>query len=292
MSARAGNRKRAQQRSPGLVVAVVLLLLAIGLAAWWLLARSGAGTSLGRLSGDLHALHFAPNGSIIYGQHGGFQVTTDGGKTWTAPSGTGDAMAISASPQQPEVVYQAGHDLFLKSTDGGETWQEPGFGNLPGTDVHGFAVAPESGQLYANVAGQGTYRSADGGEIWNFVSSAPARAMALAAGPGTPPVLYAATMDQGIIHSNDGGINWQQTAAVPGMSMSGLYVHPESGNVYATGQQGVYRSSDAGESWTALGPDEPMALVAADAKDENKLMAISQSGKVYRSDDGGASWVK
>jgi photosystem II stability/assembly factor-like uncharacterized protein len=294
----AATRKSDKQGTKGrqtwlwLTIGLVLLT---ALAAWSLGSRNASGGTLGQVSGDLHALHFAPGDRILYGQHGGLQISTDGGETWTPPSGTGDAMAIASSPDAPEVIYQAGHDLFLKSTDGGETWTEPGFGNLPGTDIHGFAVAPETGTLYANIAGQGLYRSSTGDNTWEFVTSATAGAMALAAGPGTPPVLYASTMDQGIIRSDDGGQggqNWQRTATVPGMSMSGLYVHPESGNVYATGQEGVYKSTDKGESWAALGPDEPMALVAAETEDEAQLIAVAQQGQVYHSSDGGQTWNK
>jgi photosystem II stability/assembly factor-like uncharacterized protein len=294
----AATRKSDKQGTKGrqtwLWLTIGLVLLA-ALAAWSLGSRNTSGRALGQVSGDLHALHFAPGDRILYGQHGGLQISTDGGETWTPPSGTGDAMAIASSPDAPEVIYQAGHDLFLKSTDGGETWTEPGFGNLPGTDIHGFVVAPETGTLYANIAGQGLYRSTADENTWEFVTSATAGAMALAAGPGTPPVLYAATMDQGIIRSDDGGQSgqaWQRTATVPGMSMSGLYVHQESGDVYATGQEGVYKSTDKGESWTALGPDEPMALVAAETEDEAQLVAVAQQGQVYRSSDGGQTWNK
>lgn len=294
----ASTRKSTKQSTKGrqswLWLTIGLVLLA-ALAAWLLVFRNASGGALGQVSGDLHALHFAPGDRILYGQHGGLQISTDGGGTWTPPSGTGDAMAIASSPDAPEVIYQAGHDLFLKSTDGGETWTELGFGNLPGTDIHGFAVAPDTGVLYANIAGQGLYRSPEGDNSWEFVSSATAGAMAIAAGPGTPPVLYAATMDQGVIRSDDGGQSgqaWQQTAMVPGISMSGLYVHPESDNVYVTGEEGVYKSTDKGESWTALGPDEPMALVAAETEDEAQLIAVAQQGQVYRSSDGGQTWAK
>ncbi len=240
----------------------------------------------------MHALAFAPEGRIFYGQHGGLQISSDAGTSWTSPSNTGDAMAISSSPAQPEVIYQAGHDLFLKSTDGGGTWSAPGFGNLPGTDIHGFAVAPENGWLYANIAGQGLYRSTEADGSWEFVSPATGGAMALAAGPGDPATLYAATMDQGLLRSGDGGASWQGVTQVSGMSMSGIYAHPASGNVYVAGQQGVSRSADGGQSWTALGPSAPMALVAAQPEGENQLMAVSQQGQVYRSDDGGATWLK
>ena len=292
------NKKppKASRKRLSLVWLVVATVLALGLGAWWLAARGQVAPSqdagLGQLGGDLHALSFAPEGRILYGQHAGLQISSDGGRSWTRPSNTGDAMAIASSPAQPEVIYQAGHDLFLKSTDGGETWTEPGFGNLPGTDIHGFAVAPENGWLYANIAGRGLYRSTGSDDTWEFVSPATAGAMALSAGPGTPAVLYAATMDRGLIRSSDGGESWQPVTPPGGVSMSGLYAHPVSGTLYLAGQEGIYRSADQGQSWETLGPDVPMALVAANADDERELVGVSQQGQVYRSDDGGETWLE
>ncbi len=279
-----------------LTARLVVAVLALGLGVWWLTARNGAITvqnaGLGQLGGDLHALTFAPEGRIFYGQHGGLQISRDAGTSWTPPSNTGDAMAIASSPARPEVIYQAGHDLFLKSTDGGDTWNAPGFGNLPGTDIHGFAVAPENGWLYANIAGQGLYRSTNAEGNWEFVSPATGGAMALAAGPGVPATLYAATMDQGLLRSGNGGESWQSVTQLSDMSMSGIYAHPVSGNIYAAGQQGVSRSADGGQNWATLGPNTPMALVAAQPENESQLIAVSQQGQVYRSDDGGATWLK
>lgn len=287
-NARKGEAKRRPGRTALLVGAVALAL--IGLLSWYGLSNKG-GTSLGRVGGDLHSLLITADGRIIYGQHSGIQVSDDGGKSWTAPSGTGDAMALAVSPDDPDVLYQAGHDLFLRSEDGGETWQRPGFGNLPGTDIHGFAVAPVGDSMYANIAGQGLYLSSDGGENWEFVTRATGDAMALAAGPGEPPVLYALSMSQGPVRSDDGGNEWLRIRGAPKTSMSGIYVHPVSGNLYLAGQGGVYRSEDRGNTWQELGPDgPPMALVAADPKDEQKLVAIAQNGQVYRSDVGGKSW--
>lgn len=274
-------------RTKGPIVFGVVALALAGLIAWFGLGRDGGG--LGRLGGDLHSLHVTADGRFIYGQHQGVQISTDAGKTWTPPSGTGDAMALSAWVEEPETIYQAGHGLFLVSEDGGRSWQEPGFGNLPSTDIHGFAVGPKGDALYANVAGQGLHVSWDEGKTWEFVTRATADSMTLGAGPGEGPTLYALSMSQGPIRSEDGGNTWSRIGGVPGAR--GVYVHPRSGNLYMTGEGGVYRSSDRGATWDELGPSVPMALVAADANDEQMLVAIAQSGQVYRSDDGGESWL-
>ena len=289
MSATRGSRRTpATKKRLGagpFIVGIAALAIA-GLIVWYGVGGGGAG--LGRVGGDLHSLFVTADGRFMYGQHQGIQVSSDGGKTWTPPSGTGDAMALSASVEEPDIIYQAGHNLFLKSEDGGRTWQQPGFGDLPSTDIHGFAVGPEGEALYANVAGQGLHVTWDGGTTWDFVTRATGDSMTLAAGPGGP-TLYAVSMSQGPIRSLDGGNTWSRIAGVPGAR--GVYVHPRSGNVYFAGQNGIYRSTDRGATWEELGPSVPMALVGADASDEEKLVAIGQSGQVYRSEDGGESWI-
>ncbi len=276
-------------RTPILVgVGAIIALGVVGTLLWQAFRPAPSGESLGRLEGDMHALVFAGDGRVLYGQHGGIQVTGDGGKTWSAPSGQGDAMALG--PSGASTLYLAGHDVFQKSADGGRTWTSPGFGDLPGTDIHGFAVAPSSGWLYANLAGKGLYRSTDGGRVWQAISPATGGAMAIAAGPGTPPTMFAATME-GIVRSTDGGANWQAVSSASSLVGMALAVDPKSGAVYASSTSGVVRSEDNGTTWTALGgPDEAVALVAIDPKDGTRLMVLSGTGQVYRSDDGGKTW--
>ena len=279
---------RPKSRAPLLTGAIVgaVVIAALGFA---LLKPNGSGgETLGKLEGDMHSLLFTSDGRVLYGQHGGLQVTSDGGKTWSAPSGQGDAMGLGAVGDK--TLYLAGHDVFQKSLDGGKSWTNPGFGNLPGTDIHGFSVAPATGWLYANLAGKGLYRSTDGGKDWQSVSPATGGAMVLVAGSGSVPTLFAATME-GIIRSTDGGANWQALPSSSSLVGMALAVHPKSGTVYASSATGLMRSTDNGESWQALnGPGEALALIATDAKDEAHLMVVSGTGQVYSSRDGGQTW--
>lgn len=269
----------------GVMVGAVVVA-ALGFA---LLRPSGSSSdTLGKLEGDMHALMFTSDGRVLYGQHAGLQVSSDGGKTWSAPSGQGDAMGLGAVGDK--TLYLAGHDVFQKSLDGGKTWTNLGFGNLPGTDIHGFGVASATRWLYANVAGKGLYRSTNGGKLWQFMSSATGGAMVLAVGSGNVPTLFAATME-GLVRSIDGGVNWYITPNSSSLVGMALAVHPKSGAVYASSATGVMRSKDNGETWQALnGPGEALALIATDAKDETHLMVLSGTGQVYSSINGGQSW--
>ena len=268
----------------GIVGAVVITALGFVL----LTPQTPNTETLAKLEGDMHSLLFIDNDRVLYGQHAGLQVSSDDGKTWTAPGGQGDAMGLGMVGDK--IVYLAGHDVFQKSLDGAKTWTSPGFGNLPSTDIHGFSVAPTTGWLYANLAGKGLYRSTDGGKNWQLVSPTTGGAMVLVAGSGSLPTLFAATA-KGIIRSTDGGVNWQALPSSSSLVGMALAVHPKSGTVYASSATGLMRSTDNGESWQTLnGPGEALALIATNPKNETQLMVVSGTGQVYSSRDGGQTW--
>ncbi|GGM58211.1 S-layer protein [Deinococcus arenae] len=262
---------------------------------WWVGALTGAGLLLAAyvgwprpaaatLSGDFHALRALPGGTVLYGQHAGVARSTHGGRTWSAPDGAGDAMALAVLPGQDTLIL-AGHDVLKRSRDGGVTWQNQGFGNLPGTDLHGFAVRPDRpGTWYANVAGRGLYRTADG-VTWQAVSPATQDAMTLAAAPGGR--LYALSMSQGLVTSPT-GVDWARVTRAP--AAVAVDVHPVSGAVYLAGPDGVSRSLDGGQRWETLRLPEGARLVTADPQDDRQLLSVGESGRVYRSSDAGRTW--
>jgi photosystem II stability/assembly factor-like uncharacterized protein len=277
----AKSRPRTRRRS--LVVAGVVVAALLGALGWWQFQSRTAGPSL--LTGDFHSLQLLPGGRLLYGQHEGVSVSVDGGRSWSASDGAGDAMALSSRSGQ---LIMAGHDVFRISRDGGSTWQNLSFGTLPGTDIHGFAAT--QGAWYANIAGRGLYRSQNQRD-WQFVSGATGGAMTLAAGPGAYPRLYALTMQDGLIIS-DNGTSWQRASDAPQAAMSGLDVHPVSGDVYLAGPAGVARSRDRGATWENLQLPEGALLVTSDPANEQNLYAAGESGRVYRSLDGGTSWSR
>ncbi|MBF8286090.1 MAG: hypothetical protein HW378_5005 [Anaerolineales bacterium] len=158
-----------------IVSGVIVLGLALG--GWWLYARnpaqSGNAQPLSRLSTrDFHSLAFSPTepDTVFFGHHDGLLVSRDGGRTWRSTAlQNADAMALAAPAANPQVMYAAGHDVFLKSTDAGQTWQ-PVSTNLPGTDMHGFAVDPQdASHVYTHVVGSGIFSSQDGGTTWTLL---------------------------------------------------------------------------------------------------------------------------
>jgi len=300
---KASKRKqqtRPRQMSRWLIVSGVIVL-GLALGGGWLYARnpaqSGNAQPLSRLSTrDFHSLAFSPTepDTVFFGHHDGLLVSRDGGRTWRSTAlQNADAMALAAPAANPQVMYAAGHDVFLKSTDAGQTWQ-PVSTNLPGTDMHGFAVDPQdASHVYTHVVGSGIFSSQDGGTTWTLLSSTvPDTTFNLAVGE-TAQTLYAAAGQAGSLHSSDGGQNWSTLSSVPGGGAVALAYSPANKRLYVTtlgNAAGVYASDDGGTHWIPLGLKGTLLAIAISPLDPNRLIAVSDRGDIYASRDGGLTW--
>src|SRR5262245_41847119 len=132
---------------PILVAGFLLALVAVVVVGLSLRRGSSAGggaiTTL--RTADFHSLAFSPDNPniVFFGHHNGLKRSEDGGLTWSAlvDRSNFDAMSLAMSRANGRQLYLAGHDIFQVSMDGGATWQAVAH-NLPGTDIHGFAMSP------------------------------------------------------------------------------------------------------------------------------------------------------
>ncbi len=203
---------------------------------------------------DYHSLLVNPSNSqkLMLGTHVGLYVSSDGGRHWRFDALSGDDAMNLARPAGA-TVWLAGHQVFMKSGDGGTTWSDVRPAGLPSLDIHGFAVDPRNASiLYAAVAGQGLYRSGDGGRSFSLASDqVGGNVMALAALPDGR--ILAGDMQQGLLESSDGGASWKQRLHAQVM---GLAVNPTDPKRLLTTGAGVrtfYRSADGGKTWSAVG---------------------------------------
>ncbi len=280
---------------------LLLILVVIGLIFFSRAGRSSA-PRVGVLeTSDFHALAFSPENPnvVFFGHHNGIMRSDDGGRTWTAlvDRPNFDAMGLVVSRANARQIYIAGHNVFQVSADGGASWQ-PVAHNLPGTDIHGFTMSPDnSNRLYAFVAGQGGFQSADSGRTWQpFSGALPQDVMGLAAASGDPPTLYANSMSQGVLRSADAGQSWISVTNGPSNVFT-LAVDPSAREtIYAGGDSGLYKSIDGGATWSKLPfPAANVVTLAISPAQSNVVLAVSvqgQQGLVYRSEDGGHSWGK
>jgi photosystem II stability/assembly factor-like uncharacterized protein len=292
------RRKKEKEtgRRYGWVMWVALVAIAAGGAFW--LAKSqaqGGGEAVEPpASGlpntpDYHSLLVDPADPqrIFLGTHGGLYESTDGGRSWEFATLEGqDAMNLARTPE--ETLWTAGHDVLAKSDDGGQTWTDVRPEGLPSLDLHGFATDPRNPRsLYAAVAGEGLYHSADAGATFSaFSSEVGADVMALAVAPDGR--ILAGDMRLGLLTSSDGGKTWRQTLRE---GVMGLAINPsDPARVLATGR-GIFLSTDGGKNWKQVRPVGPGAGPAAWApSDPQTGYVVGFDRTFYTTTDAGASW--
>lgn len=271
----------------GAAVFAVVAGVAIGLAV----SRSGGSSNSTGLPNtpDYHSLLVNPSNprNLILGTHQGLYVSGDGGRHWRFDSLSGsDAMNLARPAGR--TIWLAGHEVFKKSADGGASWVDVRPSGLPGLDIHGLAVDPRRpATLYAALAGQGLYRSADGGRSFILASRDVGGAvMALAVLPDGR--ILAGDMRQGLLVSRDDGGSWQRLLAG---QVIGLAVNPaDPSRLVATGS-GIALSTDGGRTWrSVLDLSQGAGPVAWSKSNPKVAYVVGFDRTLYRSADSGRSW--
>lgn len=238
---------------------------------------------------DYHSLLVDANdpNRVLLGTHVGIYESVDGGRKWTFAGLEGDD-AMNLVRQPGGVLWVAGHGVLKRSENDGATWTSVEPDGLPGSDVHGFTIDPDDpGAFYAAVAGEGLYRSEDGGESFEEVSSAVGPAVyGLAVTPGGRVL---AADDRGVSVSEDGGATWE---VVLEQVAVGIAVSPEDEDtILVTTTTGILRSTDGGTTWdeAQVIPDGAWPVAFAPGEPE-RAYVVGFDRKLYRSDDAGATW--
>ena len=164
-------------------------------------------------------------------------------------------------------------------------------GSVPG--VRAVVVDNVTGStLYAQTAGNGVFKSTDGGASWTPIGNITG-VTALALDPTSALVVYAGT-GHGVLKTTDGGDSWS-FAGLPDTPIFILVVDPITpSTLYAADARGsLYKSTDGGGSWGAVGmglPPEGIAVIAIDPAAASTLYVVSRGFALYKSTDGGQSW--
>ncbi|HEY4621129.1 MAG TPA: YCF48-related protein [Gaiellaceae bacterium] len=238
---------------------------------------------------DYHALLVSPTDArrIVLGTHAGLYESSDGGRTWRPGQLAGnDAMNLVRTGSGVE--WAAGHNVLFQSADGGGTWEEVRPDRLPGLDLHGFAVDSSDGKtLYAAVAGEGLYRSTDGGRTFSLVSKDVGGSVFGLAVLPTGRIL-AADSDRGVLASDDGGQSWDTVLRAP---IVGLAVNPAEPSVVLAAGAAVHLSRDGGRTWRKVFVLAQGGGPVTWAPSAPKVAYLIGYDRVlYRTESGGRSW--
>ena len=145
--------------------------------------------------------------AVIYGVHGGLQVSRDGGQTWQVAGHLPDGLIdMATSATNVDKVYAATKGGLLISKDVGASWRPAYMVKRPVTMVQAAA----DGALYAFVYGSGLMWATEPGLNWKLLSDGfgDGYLLHLAVDPADPAKLYAVDDQGNVLASGDGGRTW------------------------------------------------------------------------------------
>lgn len=246
-------------------------------------------------------------------------------------------------PDQPDTfLFGAAGGGVWKSVNAGRTWAPIFDGTGPSSSIGALAVAPGDANViyvgtgqpeprYDIAAGDGVYRSVDGGQSWTHVGLEATRHIgAILVDPRDPRTvlvgalghMFGANAERGVYRSVDGGATWTHVLAINAdTGVVDLAADPANPDrIYAAAWEArnypwlsyfkpiagpgsaIYTSADAGQTWSKLGgagwPGGALGrigLAVTHTAQGTRIYASidsKESGGLYRSDDGGAHWQK
>src|SRR4051812_7122440 len=250
------------------------------------------------------------------------------------PAAGGRVSRATGVPGNPLIYFAAtASGGVWMSSDGGTTWKGV-FDDQPISSIGSIAVAPSDpnvvyvGSGEANIrgnvaAGNGIYKSSDGGKSWTHVWTQEGQIGTMVVHPKNADVAYAAVLghafgpnpERGVYRTRDGGKTWQQVLKKDAdTGASDVAIDPSNPNTLFAGfwqarrypwdlqsggpGSGLYVSRDGGDTWkqiTAHGLPEGVwgkVGVAVAPSDGQRVYALIEADKggLFRSDDGGESW--
>jgi photosystem II stability/assembly factor-like uncharacterized protein len=250
------------------------------------------------------------------------------------PAAGGRVSRVAGVPGDPLTYYVAtASGGVWKSTDGGLRFR-PIFDEQPVSSIGSIAVAPSDpnvvyvGSGEANIrgnvaAGNGIYKSVDGGKTWAHVLDLVGQIGTIAVHPKNPDVAFAAVLgrafgpnpERGIYKTDDGGKTWRRVLGRdPDTGASDLAIDPSNPHIVFAGLWqarrrpweltsggpggGLFFSRDGGETWKELKakglPEGPLGKIgiAVAPSDPRRVYTLIEAaeGGLFRSDDGGESF--
>ncbi len=231
-------------------------------------------------------------------------MSDDGARTWKAAASQPSAEYINVfypvptKPGRPGRLYVGAKNGVYLTLDNGATWKELPLRKVePKPDIRDLVGNPYDEKIvYAGVAGEGVYRTRDGGDTWTLINQGMdnVRVRAMAVDPLDPQVLYVGTDGGRVFRSANSGDRWDAASAgLAGRSVQVLVAAPFR-LLAGTWGDGLFRSTDGGRNWSAVQGNlnvlNVSGVVGDPAVRDGMLVAAYLKG-IFYSADGGRTWT-
>jgi photosystem II stability/assembly factor-like uncharacterized protein len=292
-------------------IKLLMLLLLASICAFGSGARPWS--VLGPDGGDVRSLAYDPHNPdrVFLGTSTGvIFVSDDGGHNWSrfAKLGAGDDYVLdhmAFDPQNSKNIFvsawsvqdQNAGDIF-RSRNGGKDWEAlPG---MHGKSVRAMAVSASDNKVIVAGALDGVYRSNDGGNNWQRISSNDGvvkNIESIAVDPKDPNVVYAGTWHLAW-KTSDGGANWQHInkGMIDDSDVFSIIVSSANpSEVFASACSGIYKSVSGGDQFEKIKGIPFTARRTRVLKQDPSNPAIVYAGTtegLWKSVDEGKNWKR
>ncbi|MFW2338947.1 MAG: WD40/YVTN/BNR-like repeat-containing protein [Acidimicrobiia bacterium] len=259
---------------------------------------------------DREAADSEPDTGIPGGE--GVVKSTDGGATWTNATTGLDNLYVGSlfmHPTNPDILlagagnnqYFLGAGVYL-TTNGGDSWTR----TLSDDNITSVEFATSDPNVAYAGSAANIYRSGDGGQTWDRVSTPPNWGPPGIVGgfpidfqvdPRDPNRLFANNYGGGNFLTTDGGRTWTAASdGYTGAQVRSLVVDPtEPGRVFAAARSGIFVSHDGGQRWEGLvdsGAEglEWNTITLDPSEPQHVLTASNWNPVIIESRDRGQTW--
>lgn len=247
---------------------------------------------------------------IMAAIEGSLAKTSNGGETWDLTNKSYGALALN--PNDTNIIYAGAVSTYLpnwtdsyagyKSINGGDSWSSKKLFTRGGLAEYGYTfrtgdilVFPDDPDVLlfgvdgGSGAGEGLFRSINGGESWEREFSTGVTPIAM--DPGNHDIVYLGTTKPGAVHrSENGGQSWDPIGGLAYIIEDlGININ---GQVMAATSDGLFKW-DGVDTWSLV-PGFPETSTTAIAIDNIPATPVYYVGTeaqgVYISEDGGDTW--
>jgi photosystem II stability/assembly factor-like uncharacterized protein len=268
---------------------------------------------LGPDGGDVRSLAYDPHNPdrVFLGTSTGvIFLSDDGGHNWSrfAKLGAGDDYVLdhmAFDPQNSKNIFvsawsvqdQNAGDIF-RTRNGGKDWEA--LPAMHGKSVRAMAVSASDNKVIVAGALDGVYRSNDGGNNWQRISSNDGvvkNIESIAVDPKDPNVVYAGTWHLAW-KTSDGGANWQHInkGMIDDSDVFSIIVSSANpSEVFASACSGIYKSVSGGDQFEKIKGIPFTARRTRVLKQDPSNPAIVYAGTtegLWKSVDEGKNWKR